>query len=480
MRKAYVFLLLTAFFLLVVPRIAQAQIVLDPQYCGGSNNDYYQIPGEPTYGGKPCSRAPNACGNDYNSINTEALMPDAGNCLGTDKESRAVKGCGGYTPLCCYEMARTGDFTKCIGYWERLWCAPSQCQEAVSKGASDSQCGGNCQCSHASRSWCIDTDGNTTVPVKSLSERIGGVVATITPTPTGTQNTPTPSPTGGQISPTPTSSIRSTSTPIPTPTVDPACLAKRVNGDYNCDDSVTDADYSVWKDDYRANYSTLSQFEYWRRAFYKPSPTPTTVPTGNTTITVGPTSAIANATLLLSPETLQAPVLSGQTFSVDILLSTDGRSVDSFDALVSFNPSQLQVVSLTSNIQVFPSYILTPTDAGFDNTAGEIDIFGQITPQENPTGVVGTNLKVTTIVFRAVSQININSRVTFNFTSIGARNDSNIVEILTNQDILRTVNSGTYQISTSITTPTGTTVPSSTIQPTVSETPILSPTFEPQ
>jgi len=121
--------------------------------------------------------------------------------MGDGAVARGQGGCAGYVPACCYEVARTGDYTKCIGYWERLWCAPSQCETAKQRGASDSQCGGSCQCGHAYGHYCGD------VPVVPVEQRIGGAA-------------PTPTPTIA-IAPTSKPGITPTATPIVTPTLTP-------------------------------------------------------------------------------------------------------------------------------------------------------------------------------------------------------------------------------------------------------------------
>ncbi|MFO0703560.1 MAG: hypothetical protein U0525_02430 [Patescibacteria group bacterium] len=197
-------------------KIAAEDISLEP-YC---KDGYYKIPTET----KVCSRAPGCGGYDYDTLNTDAYrfgMTGGSNshneCMGNVNANGkdSAPACQGYVPLCCYEMARTGDFTKCIGYWERMWCAQSQCDTAVSRGASDSQCGG-CQCAHAINSYC----GNVT-PV-SLSVRLGGVAPTSGPTtaptsgPTsGATTAPTSGPTSGQ--PTATNSPTGTPTKSPSP-----------------------------------------------------------------------------------------------------------------------------------------------------------------------------------------------------------------------------------------------------------------------
>ncbi len=170
------------------------EISLEP-YC---KNGYYEIPNE-----KVCSRAPGCGGYDYDSLNKSDKMPNAQDCMGDGASGRAQKGCAGYVPLCCYEVARTGDFTKCIGYWERLWCTKSQCDTAKTKGASDSQCGGSCQCGHAFDSYC---GAKQPVP---LSQRLQGGGGGGNPTATSVPATSAPNPTSAPTANCPSSSTRS-------------------------------------------------------------------------------------------------------------------------------------------------------------------------------------------------------------------------------------------------------------------------------
>lgn len=153
-------------------KIAADSTSLEP-YC---IDGYYKIPTESAV----CSRAPNCGGYGYDELNTQDKMPNPQTCMGDGDSQRQEKGCAGYVPLCCYEMARTGDYTKCIGYWERLWCTKSQCDVAASNGASGSQCGGNCgDCGHAFRTYC--GENKTEIP---LITRLGSGNSQVTPTPT--------------------------------------------------------------------------------------------------------------------------------------------------------------------------------------------------------------------------------------------------------------------------------------------------------
>lgn len=125
------------------------------QYC---ENGYYKIPNEPV-----CSRAPKCGGVSFEQAE-KLPFPDPQACMGDGKA------CNGWIPLCCYEMARTGDFLKCTGYWERLWCTLLQCDIARQNGASDSQCpDGNCHCGHAFKHYCEDKQ-----PPVPLEDRLAG------------------------------------------------------------------------------------------------------------------------------------------------------------------------------------------------------------------------------------------------------------------------------------------------------------------
>jgi hypothetical protein len=167
-------------------------------YC---SNGWYQNPSEPQY--DSCSRAPYCGGVQYQELCTDDQLPDAQRCVGDDQA------CQGYVPYCCYEMARTGDYSKCIGYWERLWCAPVQCAEAKANGAKNSQCPEEaCNCAHAFKYYCGDR------PVIPVETRFGLPYQPPSPTSPPAQPSTTPPSTPPQIT-------NSPSQPIPTPANQP-------------------------------------------------------------------------------------------------------------------------------------------------------------------------------------------------------------------------------------------------------------------
>jgi len=141
-------------------------------YC---KNGYYIIPGE-----DQCSRAPKCGGKSYDDVK-DLPQPNPQACM--DGKEPQKNGCAGYVPLCCYEVERLRDPAMCIGYWERLWCTPSQCtnldpaKEAFCNGGS-----GNCMCSHAFGTYCGDK------PPVPLETRLGMQTP---PTPLPTKIPPT-------------------------------------------------------------------------------------------------------------------------------------------------------------------------------------------------------------------------------------------------------------------------------------------------
>ncbi len=169
---------------------------------------FYKIPGEPV-----CSRAP-FCGNNNSYALCEggipAVDPRSQDCMG-DGDGQRV-GCRGKPPLCCYEMARTGDPMMCCGSWERNWCYPSQCAKIDPEKSKICNGGtpGTCACGSATKAtgpYC-DKPGDILVdPPFSLEKRLG-----ITPP---TASTPTPSTTPYPLTPTPSSSPTPTSHPCP-------------------------------------------------------------------------------------------------------------------------------------------------------------------------------------------------------------------------------------------------------------------------
>lgn len=165
-------------------------------YC---RDGYYQIPGE-----QQCSRAPRCGGKSYDEVKV-LPQPNPQECMG-DGTARDQKGCAGYVPLCCYELARTGDPLMCVGYWERLWCHPSQCdkidlQKSLACQQNPSTGLGTCQCAHAYSIWCGCPNCAAPIPIET---RLGMNPPPTNPPPTTRPTQPPQPTTPPYYSPTPT------------------------------------------------------------------------------------------------------------------------------------------------------------------------------------------------------------------------------------------------------------------------------------
>src|SRR3989344_665535 len=136
----------------------------------------------------------------------------------------------------------------------------------------------------------------------------------------------------------------------------------------------------------------------------------------------------------LSPDSDSAGV--GENFNVDIIINTGGANTDGADALLNYDGTKLQVVSINSGT-TYPTYPTkvstgsTITIGGVSNTSG---------PYFSGIGVFAT------ITFKGVAAGT--AAITFKFTS-GSTTDSNITENGTNSDILTSALGGTYSVSTS-------------------------------
>ena len=124
---------------------------------------------------------------------------------------------------------------------------------------------------------------------------------------------------------------------------------------------------------------------------------------------------------LSSPDTLPKV---GETFNIDITLNTDGANVKSADAVLTFDPAKLSVVSLTPGA-IFDSYPTKNFDA-----LGNIKLSGAMTSATASFSGIG---KFGTITFKGDSSGT--TTISFSCTP-GKTNESNITQILTNADIV--------------------------------------------
>lgn len=146
----------------------------------------------------------------------------------------------------------------------------------------------------------------------------------------------------------------------------------------------------------------------------------------------------------------------GETFNIDINLSTDEAAVKSADTVLGFDPAKLLVVTLTPGA-IFDSY---PTK-DFD-MLGNLKLSGAMT---SPTASFSGIGKFGTITFKGVSSGT--TTVSFSCTP-GATNESNITQILTNTDIIdcNKLSPLTLSIAAAVGAPTATPIATATPPPT--------------
>jgi len=160
-----------------------------------------------------------------------------------------------------------------------------------------------------------------------------------------------------------------------------------------------------------------------------------------------------------SPDTL--PTV-GKTFNIDLTLNTDGSDVKRADAVITFDPAKLTVVTLTPGA-IFTSYPVK------EFSGGTIRLSGEMQPATASFSGIG---KFGTITFKGKSAGT--TTISFSCTP-GETNESNIIQAITGGDI---IDCGRLSpLSLSITQPVGapTTTPVATATP--PPTGISQPTF---
>ncbi len=116
------------------------------------------------------------------------------------------------------------------------------------------------------------------------------------------------------------------------------------------------------------------------------------------------------STLSLSPAT--GVYTTGSTFTVRVVVNTKGAAINAADGTLSFNPKELQVVSVSRASSIFNLWTTEPT---FSNSAGTISFSGG-----SPTGFTGAAGTVMTATFRTLGAGS--PRVTMSSGSVLAAN----------------------------------------------------------
>jgi len=140
------------------------------------------------------------------------------------------------------------------------------------------------------------------------------------------------------------------------------------------------------------------------------------------------------ASLTLSPNT--GVYGANTTFTVRVVVNTDGKQVNAADGTLSFNPRELAVVSANRTGSIFSLWVTEPT---FSNAAGTISFSGG-----SPAGYTGQSGTIMNVTFRALGAGT--ARVNYTSGSVLA-NDGRGTNVLT------TMNGGSYTIQAATATP---------------------------
>ena len=110
------------------------------------------------------------------------------------------------------------------------------------------------------------------------------------------------------------------------------------------------------------------------------------------TFLIGVSQAYA-ATLSLAPGT--GVYNTGGTFTANVVINTEGAPVNAAEGQLTFNPLELNVVSVSRGASIFNLWTQEPT---FSNAAGTISFGGG-----SPSGYTGAQGTVVSVIFKAVA-----------------------------------------------------------------------------
>jgi len=106
----------------------------------------------------------------------------------------------------------------------------------------------------------------------------------------------------------------------------------------------------------------------------------------------GPT-LLPKAQLYIATSDSDIPI--GSTFEVPIYINTQGKSINTVNVDLKFNPTEISVVKPSTGDSIFGIWFENPS---YDNQNGTISITGII-----PNGIITTNGLITTVTFKALA-----------------------------------------------------------------------------
>ena len=144
---------------------------------------------------------------------------------------------------------------------------------------------------------------------------------------------------------------------------------------------------------------------------------------------------------------------NGETFVVEIMVNTGGSDVGGVGAKINFDPSMLQVLSITPG-NLFGDYPI----ATIDNSLGKLSISGIVSSANNLYNGAGVFAQIEVKVIGTKS-----TQMVFDFTP-GQTRDSNVAVTYGNGDALASVGSLQVLIDNSVPQPPASNVPNSVAQ----------------
>lgn len=186
-----------------------------------------------------------------------------------------------------------------------------------------------------------------------------------------------------------------------------------------------------------------------------------------------PALSTPKATLRLSTSNTSPKI--GDIVDIIVTLNTDGATTSATDLVVKYPPSDIRIETIT-NGALYNQY-LAPQ---IDNTSGTVMLSAISTPSGTMFKGTGT---FATLKAKILDPNFISGTITIEVYYLPrGRNDSNVVEFSTLNDILASGDTLTLSITTPSVTPpaTPTLTPTRTITPTITKTPTPSPTKPPQ
>jgi hypothetical protein len=133
------------------------------------------------------------------------------------------------------------------------------------------------------------------------------------------------------------------------------------------------------------------------------------------------------ATLSVSPGT--GVYTSGKTFTVKLVVNSEGKPINAAEGTLKFSPQEMTVVSIDKSASIFNLWVTEPT---FSNSAGTITFSGG-----KPTGFTGSAGNIFNITFRTSSASN--GRISFANGSVLANDGMGT-------NVLSGMSGGTYTI----------------------------------